>query len=80
MIHPILLIIISIVIIIWIQYPNIKDDKEQPVYRRIFERIKVPIIVICLLLILYFTYDKNTDIISSESNKQLKVFMSLPNF
>ena len=48
-IQPVVIIIISIIIIIWIQYPDIKNDKEQPVYKRIFERTKIPIIIICLL-------------------------------
>ncbi len=79
-IQPVVLIIISIIIIIWIQYPEIKDDKEQPVYRRIFERTKMPLITICLLLILYLSCDKNSDAGTSELNKKIKVFMSIPNF
>ena len=79
-IQPMVLIIISIIIIIWIQYPDIKNDKEQPVYKRIFDRTKIPIIIICLLLILYLSCDKNSDAVSSEVNKKIKVFMSIPNF
>jgi hypothetical protein len=80
MIQPLAIIIISIIIIIWIQYPDIKNDKEQPVYKRIFERTKIPIIIICLLLILYLSCDKNIDASTSEINKKIKVFMSVPNF
>ena len=74
------LLIISIIIIIWIQYPEIKNDKDLPVYKRIFARTKVPVIIICLLLILYLSCDKSTDAVSSEINKKIKVFMSIPNF
>jgi hypothetical protein len=79
-IQPVVIIIISIIIIIWIQYPDIKNDKEQPVYKRIFERTKIPIIIICLLLILYLSCDKYSDAATSEINKNIKVFMSIPNF
>jgi hypothetical protein len=78
--QPMVIIIVSIIIIIWIQYPEIKNDKEQPVYKRIFDRTKVPIIIICLLLILYFSCDKYSDAASSEIDKKIKVFMSIPNF
>jgi hypothetical protein len=78
--QPMVIIIISIIIIIWIQYPEIKNDKDQPVYKRIFNRTKIPIIIICLLLILYLSCDKNTDVASSEINKKIKVFMSIPHF
>ncbi len=78
--QPLVIIIISIIIIIWIQYPEIKNDKDDPVYKRIFNRTKIPIIIICLLLILYFSCDKNIDATSSEMNKKIKVFMSIPNF
>lgn len=80
MIQPLVIIIISIILIIWIQYPDIKNDKEQPVYKRIFERTKIPILIICLLLILYLSCDKNIDASTSEINKKIKVFMSVPNF
>ncbi len=80
MIQPMIIIIISIIIIIWIQYPDIKNDKEDQVYKRIFKRTKIPIIIICLLLILYLSCNKYPDATSSEMNNKIKVFMSIPNF
>ncbi len=78
--QPLVIIIISIIIIIWIQYPEFKDDKESPVYRRIFERTKVPLLITCFLLIIYLSCDKNSNATSSELDKKIKVFMSIPNF
>ncbi len=78
-IQPMVIIIISIIIVLWIQYPDIKNDEEQHVYKRIFHKIKTPAIITCLLLILYLSSCKiNAD--ASEVNKKIKVFMSIPNF
>ncbi len=68
------LIIIGIVIIIWIQYPDIKDEMSDPVYKRIFNRVKLPIIFICAISIIYLLFCKNSAI----SEKPLKVYMSNP--
>ena len=71
------LIIIGIIIVIWIQYPDIKDNHEDPVYKKIFNRIKIPLLLICIISIFYFslcnkTINCNNDIIN------LKVYMSNP--
>jgi hypothetical protein len=75
-----MIIIISIIlilcIIIWLQYPDLKDDLTEPTYKRIFTRIKIPIIFICAILI--FLLNKN--IIPENKLINQKVFMSVPNF
>jgi hypothetical protein len=71
------LVIISIIIIIWIQFPDIKDDPKKPVYKRIFERIKLPVIIICLLLILYSFPEGSSSCTDVVNNK---IFMTIPDF
>ncbi len=69
-------ILISIIIIIWLQYPQIKDvDENQNKYLKIFNTIKIPITVICLLIIIYFYANNN-----NESNNNLNVYTSIPKF
>jgi hypothetical protein len=72
----IFLVILLIIIIVWIQFPqNIKDDETKPLYTKIFNFTKIPIIVICFISILYLTFGNNID------NKQnLDVYMSIPKY
>jgi hypothetical protein len=72
------LIIIGIVIIVWLQYPDIKDDETTPIERKIFDRIKIPVIFICSILIIYLLYGckENNEIIETLP----KAYMSIPNF
>ena len=72
------LIIIGIIIIIWIQYPDIRDSQEDPVYKKIFNRIKIPLLLICILAIFYFTLLHNKNNNNNYDINNLKVYMSNP--
>jgi uncharacterized BrkB/YihY/UPF0761 family membrane protein len=48
-----IIIIISIVIILWLQYPENKDDNEEDNIKKIFNRLKIPIITICFIVLIY---------------------------
>jgi hypothetical protein len=69
-------VILLIIIIIWLQYPqNIKDDETTTLYTKIFNFVKIPIIVVCFITIIYLTFNNNVD------NKQnLSVYMSIPKY
>jgi hypothetical protein len=70
-------IIIGILLITWLQYPQIKKDKEEkkPIY--IFNIIKIPIIFTCIVSIIYLIYCK-AYIEPLRINQ--KVYMGLPRF
>lgn len=71
------IIIIGIVIIVWLQYPDIKENENTPIERKIFDRIKIPVIFICSILIIYLLCGcKNNETIETLP----KVYMSIPNF
>ena len=72
----IFLVILLIIIIVWLQYPqNIKDEETNPLYTKIFNFVKIPIIVISFITIICFTLNINVD------NKQnLSVYMSVPKY
>ena len=69
-------IIIGILLIIWLQYPQIKKDKEENKYIYIFNIIKIPIIFTCIVII---TYMLSYKIIEPLRINQ-KVYMKLPKF
>ena len=72
----IIIILIAIIIIIWLQYPEIKNtDENKELYLKIFDTIKIPIIVICFIIIIYQTYETNTN-----SFTKLNAYMSVPKF
>ncbi len=69
-------ILISIIIVIWLQYPQIKEaDENSNKYIKIFDIVKIPITVICLLIIIYIYATNNT-----KSNNNLNVYTSIPKF
>jgi hypothetical protein len=72
----IIIILIAIIIIIWLQYPEIKNtDENKELYLKIFDTVKIPIIVICFIIIIYQTYETNTN-----SFTKLNAYMSVPKF
>ena len=72
----IIIILIAIIIIIWLQYPEIKNtDENKELYLKIFDTIKIPIIVICFIIIIYQTYETNTN-----SFTKLNASMSVTKF
>ncbi len=72
-------ILVGILLIIWLQYPQIKKEEDVPLYRYMFDIIKVPIIFTCIVIIIYL----NKDIIKKSkplNTKVFKVYMGLPHF
>ena len=50
----IIVVLIAIILIIWLQYPQIKQtDENKKIYLKIFDTVKIPIIVICFIIIIY---------------------------
>ena len=72
----IIIILIVIILIIWLQYPQIKKtDENKVLYLKIFDTVKIPIIVICFIIIIYQMYEMNTN-----SFTKLNAYMSVPKF
>jgi hypothetical protein len=72
----IFLVILLIIIIVWLQYPqNMKDDETNPLYTKIFNFIKIPVIVISFFIIIYLTFGNNID-----TKQNLDVYMSIPKY
>jgi len=70
-------ILISIIIIIWLQYPQMKKvDEDENKYIKMFNIVKIPITVICLLIIIYI-YLNNTN---EPIQNNLNVYTSIPKF
>jgi hypothetical protein len=70
-------ILISIIIIIWLQYPLIKEvDEKSNKYIKTFDIIKIPITVICLFFIIYI-YVTNA---KNPLQYSLKAYTSIPKF
>jgi hypothetical protein len=73
----IIVVLIAIILIIWLQYPQIKNtDENKKLYLKIFDTIKIPIIVICFIIIIYQMYEMNNN---SDFTK-LNAYMSVPKF
>ncbi len=74
----IIVILIALITMIWVQYPQIKktyEDNTIPLYLRIFNIVKLPLLVICFIAILYSfetTQEKSID--------NLDVYMSIPKY
>lgn len=74
-------ILIAIIIIIWLEYPQIKTtDKDKPLYIRIFNTAKIPIIVICFIIIIYYISGIDIEYYKDDFTKKLDVYMSVPKF
>ena len=82
MIVPIILI--GLGIIIWLQHTYMSNDDDKPLYRKIFNRIKLPIIYLCIVSIIYLLLHKNEVQIITTKVKSLvteqKVFNNIPPF
>ena len=73
----ILILIVSFLLIFWMQYPYInKLKKEENIYKYIYDISKIPVIVICLIILIY---NINCCTIP-EVNKIIDIDLSLPNF
>ncbi len=77
----ILVILIAIILIIWLQYPQIKKtDENKPLYLKIFDTVKIPIIVICFIIIIYQMSGIDMSSYKDDFTKKLEVYMSVPKF
>jgi hypothetical protein len=60
----IFIVILLIIIIVWLQYPqyNNCDNKDKPQHIQLFNAIKIPVVVICFILIICssFMYINNS--------------------
>jgi len=56
MIVPITLF--GLIIIVWLQHTYMSNDNDKPLYRKIFNRIKLPIIYLCIVCIIYILIQK----------------------
>jgi hypothetical protein len=63
--------IISILFIYWFQYPYITNNKNK--YKNTFNHIKIPLFVICVLILVFILYKCKNNIV-------LDVNTGLPNF
>ena len=73
----IVVVLIAIILIIWLQYPQIKNtDENKELYLKIFDTIKIPIIVICFIIIIYQMYEMN----NNSGFTKLNAYMSVPKF
>ncbi len=71
----IFLVILLIILIIWIQYPqNVKDFKTMPLHLKIFNLVKIPIIVICFITIIFLTFN------NCDTKNNLDVYMAIPKY
>ena len=81
MIVPITLF--GLIIIVWLQHTYMSNDNDKPLYRRIFNRIKLPIIYLCIVCIVYFYIQKpgkNTIVKVKSLVTDQKVFHNIPPF
>ena len=81
MIVPITLF--GLIIIVWLQHTYMSYDEDKPLYRRIFNRIKLPIIYLCIVCIVYFYIQKlgkNTIVKVKSLVTDQKVFHNIPPF
>ena len=82
MIIPVTLI--GLVIIVWLQHTYMSDDMDKPLYRKIFNRIKLPVIYLCLVCIIYLLIQSSCSHRSIVKVKSIlpeqKVFNNIPPF
>ncbi len=74
----IIILIVSFFLIFWMQYPYVNKlkKKEESIYKYIYDISKIPLIVICLIILIY-----NINTCSSPKvNKIIDIDLSLPNF
>lgn len=77
----ILILLIAIILIIWLQYPqNKKIDENKPLYIKIFDTVKIPIIVICFIIIICHVSGIDIATYKDDFTKKLDVYMSIPKF
>jgi hypothetical protein len=57
------IIVIGLIIIFWLQFPFIKENNSTPdsKYKTIFNKVKIPIVFLCLVFIIYLFLNKPCD-------------------
>ena len=55
-IEIIIILILAVIVIIWLQYPEIKENEDEPRLKNLFNRFKIPIISICFIIIIYMMF------------------------
>ena len=78
MIVPITLI--GLVIIVWLQYTYMSDDNDKPLYRKIFNRVKLPAIYLCVIYIIYKLCVNKPIIQTKRLITDQKIFNNAPPF
>jgi len=77
--------IISILLVFWLQYPYIKDCKDKPTWFNIYNKIKIPIVVICLIIISYFLFNvpvtsNSVPLLETNINKDLDLNLDISHY
>jgi hypothetical protein len=78
-------IITSILVIIWLQYPefNKKENRNLPTNQKIFNILKLPIIITCFISIIYLLCNNKSMNINNKAfimNTNPRVYMNMPHF
>jgi hypothetical protein len=78
-------IITSILVIVWLQYPefNKKENKKLPTNQKVFNIVKIPIILICFISIIYLLCNNKNMNINNKAfimNTNPRVYMNMPHF
>jgi hypothetical protein len=77
----IVVILVAIILIIWLQYPQVKKtDENKQLYLKIFDTVKIPILVICFIIIIYHMSGIDISTYKDDFTKKLDVYMSAPKF
>jgi hypothetical protein len=73
----IIIVILLVIIIVWLQYPTINNpkcnDKDTPLNKKIFNLVKVPLVVICFILLLWSSY-------SCVKKSSIDAYISIPKY
>ena len=56
--------IIGLSLIVWTQYSYICNDTDKPIERQIFNKVKVPTIFLCIIVIIYYLMRRTNNTIS----------------
>ena len=70
--------IISFILVYWFQYPliknNIVSDDNTPLYKKLFNTYKLPVIIVCKILLLYIIFSDMNKCKSNDLDLDLDLF------
>ena len=70
--------IISFILVYWFQYPLIKNnivlDDNTPLYKKLFNTYKLPVIIVCKILLLYIIFSDMNKCKSNDLDLDLDLF------